>query len=176
MSTQRLTTTSYVVLGLIEQLQPATTYDVKQLAALSTANFWALPHTQLYTETARLADAGLLSEEREDGGRRRRFYRLTDSGRAALDAWRERPVDEPQRIFEPSVLKLAFGADPAMLAERQIETHERQLAGYEELAAALDAAPDDWPRGMRLALQVGIDMERQFLRTWRELARRPPAR
>ena len=46
------------MLGLIEQAEPATPYDLKQLAQLSTSNFWTVPHTQLYTECARLAAEG----------------------------------------------------------------------------------------------------------------------
>src|SRR6202166_3023959 len=76
MSSPRLTETSYIVLGLIEQIGPATPYDLKRVAQLSTVNFWSVPHTQLYTECARLAEEGLLTERREESGRRRRVYRL----------------------------------------------------------------------------------------------------
>ena len=58
----RLTETSYIVLGLLEQGEPATPYDLKRFAQLSTSNFWSVPHTQLYTECARLAGEGLLDE------------------------------------------------------------------------------------------------------------------
>ena len=84
MSSPRLTETSYIVLGLIEQIGPATPYDLKRVAQLSTVNFWSVPHTQLYTECARLAEAGLLSERREESGRRRRTYRLTRAGERTL--------------------------------------------------------------------------------------------
>lgn len=87
----RLSQTSFVVLGLIEQAEPATPYDLKQLAALSTSNFWTVPHTQLYTECERLAAEGLLSETREQTGRRRRSYRLTANGRRTLAGWRSEP-------------------------------------------------------------------------------------
>jgi len=80
--------TSFIVLGLLERLEPATPYDLKQMAQLSTFNFWSVPHTQIYTECARLADAGMLSEEHEQTGRRRRIYRLTASGRKELAGWR----------------------------------------------------------------------------------------
>src|SRR5262249_11804603 len=73
MSSTRLTETSYVVLGLLQQFQPATPYDLKRVAQVSTVNFWNVPHTQLYSECARLAGAGLLAEEREREGRRRRI-------------------------------------------------------------------------------------------------------
>ena len=56
MSVTRLTETSYVVLGLIERLQPATPYDLKRAAEAGVEYLWALPHTQLYSECARLAE------------------------------------------------------------------------------------------------------------------------
>lgn len=92
MSSPRLTETSYIVLGLIEQIGPATPYDLKRMVQVSTVNFWSVPHTQLYTECARLAKEGLLSERREQTGRRRRIYRLTDPGRQALERWRSEPT------------------------------------------------------------------------------------
>ena len=80
MSTVRLTPTSYVVLGLLERLQPATPYDLKRAAQLGVSNLWSLPHAQLYVEPARLAAAGLLSERQEAGSRRRKRYaRVKDS-------------------------------------------------------------------------------------------------
>src|ERR1700722_3047355 len=93
-SSVRLSTTSYVVLGLVEMCQPATPYDIKRVAEVSVANFWTVAHTQLYSECSRLAREGLLDEEQEQTGRRRKLYRLTDAGRAALDAWRGEPVGE----------------------------------------------------------------------------------
>ncbi len=91
MSTPALTETSYAVLGLVEQLEPATPYQLKRVAQVSLLHFWSIPHTQIYTECARLADARLLSERREETGRRRRMYRLTAAGRKVLDAWRTDP-------------------------------------------------------------------------------------
>jgi PadR family transcriptional regulator, regulatory protein AphA len=151
------------VLGLLEQAQPATPYDLKQLAQMSTANFWSVPHTQLYTECARLAEGGLLSEQREQTGRRRRIYRLTDSGRRALDGWRsEPPVRETYELRDVATLKLFVGADPAKLAAAQVEVHRRRLQSVEALLANLT----DGPRGWRLTLECGAGHEREFIRFW----------
>jgi PadR family transcriptional regulator, regulatory protein AphA len=165
MSSHSLTETSYIVLGLLERLQPATPYDLKRLAAISTINFWSVPHTQLYTECARLAQAGLLSEEREQTGRRRRIYRVTDGGARALDEWRSEPTDALEEVRDAGLLKLFFGADPAKLAATQLEVHRRQLEAYEQL----HAEATEMPRGMRLALEAGIGHEREFVRFWSEL-------
>ena len=59
----------------------------------SVGHFWSFPHSQLYAEPARLAEAGLLTVEQEDGGRRRRRYSIAADGQEALQAWlAEKPV------------------------------------------------------------------------------------
>lgn len=162
----RLTETSYIVLGLIEQLGPATPYDLKRMAQISTFNFWAVPHTQLYTECARLADEGLLSEQREQTGRRRRIYSLTRRGREALADWLGEPTEEFEEVRDPATLKLFFGGDPARLATAQLAAHTRRLRAYEELFEQLPDAPSGW----RLALDSGIGHERESVRFWSRLA------
>ena len=80
MSTPAPDETSYIVLGLLEQIEPATPYDLKQLAQLSTVNFWTRPaHPALHRVRAPRRGAGCSSEQREQSGRRRRIYRLTDA-------------------------------------------------------------------------------------------------
>lgn len=165
MGVARLSEASYIVLGMLEQIEPATPYDLKRMAQMSTANFWSVPHTQLYTECARLAHAGMLSERREQTGRRRRIYRLTDSGRDALRAWLADPAAAPFELRDGAILKLFFGADPAPLARSQLSAHEQTLASYEEVAARLP----EQPRGWRLAIEAGIGHEREFVRFWSRL-------
>ncbi len=162
----RLTETSYIVLGLIEQLGPATPYDLKRMAQISTFNFWAVPHTQLYTECARLAGEGLLSEQREETGRRRRVYRLTTLGRTALEQWLREPTEDFEEVRDPATLKLFFGGDPARLAAAQLAAHTRRLHAFEELFEQLPDAPSGW----RLALDSGIGHERESVRFWSRLA------
>ena len=81
---------------------------------MSVFHFWAIPHTQLYTECARLAEAGLLDEHREESGRRRRVYRLTAEGRTALEEWRADPDADLYELRDPGLLKLFCGADPPL--------------------------------------------------------------
>jgi PadR family transcriptional regulator, regulatory protein AphA len=168
MSSPRLTETSYIVLGLLEQIGPATPYDLKRIAQISTVNFWSVPHTQLYTECARLAGEGLLSERQEQAGRRRRIFRLTGRGRKALEAWRSEPSGELEQVRDPATLKLFLGGDPVKLAQAQLEAHRRQLLAYEELKDGMSDAPDGWS----LALEAGIGHEHEFIRFWSKLATR----
>jgi len=123
----RLTETSYIVLGLLEQAEPATPYDLKQFAQISVFNFWSVPHTQIYMECQRLAETGLLRERRENDGRRRRFYKLTAEGRKALEAWRAQPTDQLYEARDAGTLKLFFGGNPAVLASSQLEAHRAKL-------------------------------------------------
>jgi PadR family transcriptional regulator AphA len=164
-SSPRLTETSYIVLGLLEQAGSATPYDLKQLAQLSTSYFLSVPHTQLYTECARLAREGLLDESQEQTGRRRRTYRLTERGRELLEAWCNEPSEDLYELRDVSTLKLFFGGDPAALAERQLTAHKQRLELYEQLLGFLA----DAPRGQQLALQCGIGHEREFIGFWSRL-------
>ena len=84
MSTPRLSASSYLVLGWISLLGKPTTYDISRHVSYSVGEFWPFPQSQLYAETSRLAEAGLLAAEREQGGRDRRHYSITDAGRRAL--------------------------------------------------------------------------------------------
>lgn len=141
----KLTSTSYVVLGLVAQLGTATPYDLKRAVELTVANFWPTPHTTLYAEPARLAAAGYLHEEQEQGGRRRKEYTVTARGRAALDAWLLDTDAAPPAMHDEGMLKVFFGADPAPLAERKRAWHAEQLAmleGYLEGVRAAGNLPE----------------------------------
>jgi PadR family transcriptional regulator AphA len=166
----RLTDTSYVVLGLLEICQPATPYDLKQFARISVFNFWSVPHTQVYSECARLAEAGLLDEDREEGGRRRRVYRLTADGQSELEDWRREPASGVFELRDPGLLKIFFGADPREVAKVQLDRHQRQLDDYEALHRA---GAEEMTEGMRLALESGMGHEREFVRFWREILSSP---
>jgi DNA-binding PadR family transcriptional regulator len=164
----RLTPVSYIVLGLIDAEGEATPYQLKAAAAVGVGNLWSVQHAQLYSEPERLAGAGLLDEKREEAGRRRRVYRLTDAGREALSAWLATPADGFTELRDPGLLQLFFGADPVPLAAAQLDLHERRLAEYETLHREAGAAMTEGPR---LTLEAGIAHEREWVRYWRNLAR-----
>jgi PadR family transcriptional regulator AphA len=161
----RLTPTSYIVLGLLGQegAGELTPYDLKALMAISVDNFWATPHAQVYREVQRLAHGGHLRERREETGRRRRFYAITERGRAALDDWRAEMPEGTAQLRDPGVLKLFFGGDPSAIAAQQIGRHEVKLAEYEVLR---DRVGDEMAVAQRRALEVGIAYERAMIEIW----------
>jgi PadR family transcriptional regulator, regulatory protein AphA len=163
MQEPRLNPISYIVLGFVNWSGELTPYRLKQAVGGSVGNFWSLQHAQLYSEPARLAKAGLLTERRERSGRRRKLYSITDKGREALEAWRAEPTDAILELRAPALLKLFFGADPAVLAPVQVEAHRRKLAEYEQIR---DTMPADVPEGPRLALDAGINAERNQIAWW----------
>jgi DNA-binding PadR family transcriptional regulator len=167
MAVTRLTPTSYVVLGLIERIEPASPYDLKLAVAAGVGQFWSLPHTQLYAECGRLAEAGLLSERREESGRRRRIYRLTRRGGDALDRWRSEPTGDLYELRDAGLLKLFFGADPKRLAPQQLEAHKDRLREYE--AQLEQCRQIDAPAGVIHAIEAGIGHEREYVRFWGRL-------
>jgi DNA-binding PadR family transcriptional regulator len=164
----RLTPTSFIVLGLLERLGEATPYELKQHVALGVGNFWSVQHSQLYSEPERLARGGYVEEEREESGRRRRTYRITDAGLAALAEWRADVHSEPTELRDLGLLKLFFGADPAEVAATEVESHRAKLEEYEALRE--HAPPKGATRGMRLSLEAGIGHEREWVRFWEEIA------
>lgn len=164
-----LTSTSYIVLGLLDRAGEATPYDLKGLVAATIGNFWSVPHSALYAEPERLAREGLLAERREEGGRRRRLYTLTDEGRAALASWRDTPTEEAPELRDPGLLRLHFGGDVAALATVRLALHRRKLAEYEARVAHIDAS-----HVAALTLRAGIGHEREWVAFWSALADDPP--
>jgi PadR family transcriptional regulator AphA len=169
----KLTPTSYIVLGLLDAAAPheSTPYDLKQMMAVSVDNFWSTPHAQVYREPERLATGGHVTERREDSGRRRRFYAITDRGRTALDAWRHTAPDDLPELRDAGVLKVFFGADPHTAATHQIAVHEAKLAEYQHLR---DQIAGHVPSGQLLALDIGIAHAQAMLGIWRGLPTSAP--
>ena len=179
MSNRKLTPTSYLVLGAVGFLVRATSYDLKSFVQLSVSHFWSFPHSQLYAEPERLVEMGLLSDERESGGRRRRIYSITDEGRGELEAWLADPETTPFELRDMGVLKLFFGnlarpEDVVRLAERQMEAAKKQL---EEYAGIEDRFKDITGLDYQLAtLRCGIAVEQSVLAFWERIAKDPPKR
>jgi PadR family transcriptional regulator AphA len=164
-SEHRLSPTSYIVLALIDGAGEATPYDLKQAVGTTLGNFWSVPHAQIYAEPERLSEGGHLSERREQGGRRRRHYKLTAKGRKTLREWLAEPTAEMAELRDPGILKLFFGSDPEHLAKAQLSTHRERLAELESLAEAMEGEAQV-PRGFRLTVQAGLGHEREWVRFW----------
>ena len=179
MSSVRLGPTSYVVLGTIALRGPSTPYDLKRFVETTLGHFWAFPHSQLYAEPARLAEAGLLDEDREDGGRRRRTYAITTAGKDAIRTWLGEPTPGGQELRDLGMLKLFFSElapddDLSKLVREQIAAHRELLARYEWLWERFGERPELARRV--LTLKAGFAIERALISFWQDLADEENAR
>lgn len=164
---------AFLVLGVVAQRGPITTYDLKAFVDTSIGYFWDFPRSQLYAQTDRLIGDGLLAASQEDGGRRRRELTITDAGRATLAAWLRQPAGAGTDIRDLGLLKLFFadeldGEEIGSLATEQLGHHRRQLATYEAIA---DAVGDGGPHPMNLrTLRMGLAFERMAIEFWASIA------
>jgi PadR family transcriptional regulator AphA len=168
-----LTPTSYLVLGLVGHLGGATSYELKASVGKSIGYFWTFPHSQLYAEPARLVSLGLLSEDTETTGRRRRTYSLTPSGRVALDEWLAEPTETATEIRDLALLKLFFGSQSEpksvrSLAVAQQAGHRSLLEQYEHIAKAMAEHPGVDAHHRR-TLEMGLRFERAAVSFWQQV-------
>jgi DNA-binding PadR family transcriptional regulator len=177
MSSERLTATSYLVLGLLAREGPSTPYELERHVRATLGNFWSFPHTLLYSEPPRLAALGLVTETRESDGRRRRLFAITPHGEATLTAWLDRPSSARTELRDPGLLQLFFAdltsAEAKLrLAEQQLIIHQAKLAAYEE-DARIERRPTRSGRGERTVetwrgetLPMGLLYERAAVDFW----------
>ncbi len=176
-----LTPTSYLVLGLLAREGSSTPYELKRHVATTIGHFWSFPHALLYKEPARLERLGLLTEEREESGRRRRLFTITEAGQEALRAWLGRPARHPTELRDLALLQLFFAdlestAATRAIAEEQLALHRAQLAGYEadqriedrlEGGRGVTRSMEHW-RGV--TLRMGLLYEQAAVQFWGEVA------
>ena len=166
-----LTPDSFLDLGLVGEMRACTPYEMKQFVSRSVGYFWSFPHSQLYAEPSRLAAAGLLDEDVEPAGRRRKTYRLTRDGRSALARWLAEPSSDPTEIRDLGLLKLFFGgqtgdSERRALAAEQHRSHDERRSEYEQLRKEVA----DLANPHQLAtLEMGLRYERAMTAFWKEL-------
>ena len=147
-----------VVLGLLA-LGPLSGYDIKTIVDRSPRFFWAASYGQIYPELKRLEEEGLVEgEDRPNGGRSRRVYRLTAAGREALIEWLMGETVTIE-LRDESLLRLFFAdALPPDEALLLLEGRKRGHEQYLEVLRAiqeLPGGPD--PTYVDLVLRWGID-------------------
>jgi DNA-binding PadR family transcriptional regulator len=176
---EKLSPTSYVVLGLVALLGQATSYDMKRLVGMSIGYFWTFPHSQLYAEPDRLVKLGLLAERREDGGRRRRIFTITEDGQEELQDWLADPETEPIEMRDMATLKLFFGnltpeENVRKLAETQVEANRQMMEEHEKLHSMFVGVTG--LESQLATLRLGDMVLEACDKFWREIAENPPAR
>jgi DNA-binding PadR family transcriptional regulator len=139
--------------------------ELVRLAELRIGQFWSLTRSQVYRELVVLERDGLV-EPGSPGPRDARPVRVTAAGRESYRRWLTGALPE-DTIRIPVLLAVSFGAalEPDALRdllERSRADHRRRLADYEQLDAALAAAPDGEPWA-RATVAFGLAYERAVL-------------
>ncbi|MCF6469467.1 PadR family transcriptional regulator [Nonomuraea sp. MG754425] len=150
----------YGLLGLLAE-GPASGYDLARRFEAVLGAVWPAQQPKIYAELNRLAAEGLIEIDSE-GPRRRKAYRITDEGLAAVRGWlTSGEVDHTLRI--QSVLRSAFFwlMEPDELRahlERERAHFAREAEWYRQYAAAKDRGDfGDSPqtRSLRVAAEAG---------------------
>jgi DNA-binding PadR family transcriptional regulator len=116
-SSQRLTTTSYAILGLLA-VRSWSTYELTRQMEWSLGRFWPRAKSKLYEEPKKLERLGLASARSETVGRRARtVYSITAKGRRTLASWQSEPSEGISLEAEP--LLRMFLADQGTRADAQ---------------------------------------------------------
>jgi DNA-binding PadR family transcriptional regulator len=133
--------------GLLALLAEAPThgYQLKTAFERRTGGSWALNIGQVYTTLQRLERDGLVDPVA--GGGDRHDYRITDEGRAQLEAWFATPVapEGPPRDELTIKVLLAVAAgdlDVTDVLQRQRSASVAQLQGYTRRKAQADPERD----------------------------------
>jgi len=98
-----------VILGLLN-IEPMTGYDLKKNMDNSTQLFWHAELSQIYPTLKQLEAKGLVKVEvvPQKGKPNKKIYSITKTGRRALIAWLNEPLDVMPTIKNPVLLRLFF--------------------------------------------------------------------
>jgi PadR family transcriptional regulator AphA len=151
------TAVTWAILGLIRQ-RPMSGYDLKRSVDRTIRHFWAASYGQIYPELRRLEHAGWIAgEDARNGGRSRRLYGLTATGRAALEHWLH-GHETRLELRDESLLRLFF-AD-ALPAEEALGLLAARREGYRMMLAYLRSLDDGTgpdPPFVDLVYRWGLD-------------------
>jgi DNA-binding PadR family transcriptional regulator len=166
------------LLGLVSQCQPCSGYDVRKIVATTPMGTFSDSPGAIYPALQRLERAGFIRGRVAEAGalRRRKVYRLSDSGKDAIARWLGKPVerDDVVRGMRELSLRFAFmeGALGREMCVTFLESLVRELADYiPVLRGHARLQKGNVSRSGRLALEGGI-MGYESQLAWARLALR----
>lgn len=106
---EELSPTAYVVLGLVS-IGPAAGHELSAFAQRSIAAFFPLTRSHVFSELARLHQAGLLNATEVAQARfpTKRVYAITEEGEAVLRRWLEESAIGPDRQRNGFLVRIFF--------------------------------------------------------------------
>lgn len=169
----------YAILGLLMR-KPMTGYDIKLVFDHSLGNFWSAHHSQIYPELAKLAREALVTFDTVIQGEvmEKKFYTITDAGRADFLAWMARkdaPEPTQKEVFR---LKSYFSenwADEEMkehirhqIAAKQAKLRQLEKTIKQDYGGCDVSALPKQQRGDYMLLRGGILREKAYIKWLKE--------
>lgn len=175
-----LTTTQHLILTVIAWRGPCTPYALKDYFQQTVRYLVDVPHTLLYTEPPKLAALGLVDEEQEKGGRRRKTYSITDAGMDVVRAWLASPPSKEPSLEDEAIMKLmysVFSTPEAVqgLARHQIGFYERRIETIETMLPTSDHDAQR-RRFIRTGARLAYEQAKVLLEFWRDVEKDPDRR
>ena len=151
-------------------------YDVRRLFQTTPIAVFSDSPGAIYPALARLEGRGFLTSEAQPSARRRRIYRRTPAGNAALDRWLGAPVAMEMVERSPHEIELRYviivvrlgSAAAAPFLDEAIEAVERRIADLEAYCAVNQAMGET----SIAALGLGIRLFQTRLDWCREMQRK----
>jgi PadR family transcriptional regulator AphA len=143
---------------------PSSGWDLAREFAETVGGFWYASHGQIYPELRRLEQQGFVASDSDihDGRLRKRVYRLTDAGWAAVRDWLSTP---PEFAAERDLARLQVLFSDLVPPEALRETLAQYRRHYEERRDAWQAHEENISAGthrrlnMRRASHPDVDAE-----------------
>jgi PadR family transcriptional regulator, regulatory protein AphA len=132
------TSTVESLLGLLS-LGPMSGYEMRQMMARSTTNFWTESYGQIYPALKKMVKEGLATvEEETKDGRAKKVYKLTTEGERRLRKWLGVEA-RPQVRRNEMLLKVFFGdrAELGAIAAQVVAERKRCEDDLERFEATL---------------------------------------
>ena len=160
MTAAKISATEAALLGLLTRGE-LSGYDLQR--AGSDGFFWAPTKSRIYAVLPQLEARGFATSREvvQSGRPNKQLYRITKSGRTALQAWLEEPPAlDPERA--PLLLKLYFGEliEPEILIAhvRKVKSDARELKRKLESAGPAESAYAE------LTVRQGVELARAMIR------------
>lgn len=152
------------LLGLLVTEGPASGYALTKSFTESLSHVWSTQHSQVYPELARMADAGLVTVEKE-GFRGQKRYTATAAGQEELRRWlTEVPPHRPVRneIALRAFLMPTLPREKAVeFVRNEAEYHRGRLAELTALRDSLEGphGPDFGYYAAELGVRISAAIE-----------------
>ena len=145
--------TDHVILALLDE-KPMHGYEIHQRISSMPGiiKIWSLKQGLLYAKLEKLKEAGLLEDapDHPEANPSRRYFRLTDAGREALNTWIDSPVTRARDIRQEFLAKLIIARKYSLERALTLLKDQREVCGYwhnrllEQAVPQEESELDDW--------------------------------